>query len=162
MDGVLVSRVDMAGDDDHTRFKDALCELTSGVWTQKEGVQGHGMPSVKVRSAREAPALAAERNVVKGRNESRLSSSLSLKESAVVEKPEERKRVRKGGKSRYENVQCDGSTKARCREPDGVLHFARTVESSADSDSPSGTGAHTTYSIENVLIAVIQMRSPAM
>lgn len=51
----------MAEDDgDHTRLSSTLCELKSRAGTQKRGVEPHSVPSVKLRSTREAPSLEAD------------------------------------------------------------------------------------------------------
>lgn len=50
----------------------------------------------------------------------------------------------KKGKSRYEEVQGSGGTRAVCPEPDLALRFAKTVESSSHSDSRGVNGARET------------------
>lgn len=64
LNGVLVSRVRIAGHDDHRGLIKALHELESRIRTRRGLVQAHGVPSVMVRSAREGARLAARRKVV--------------------------------------------------------------------------------------------------
>lgn len=78
-----MSRVSMAGDDGHASLIGALCELTSRIWIEGRRVQGHGMPSVEMRSARGAARLEAGRKKVRGKKESGSSSSSAWEENAV-------------------------------------------------------------------------------
>lgn len=47
----------------------------------------------------------------------------------------------RGGKSGYERVEGDDSTKARCREQEAASSSARRVECSLNADNLGGTGA---------------------
>lgn len=60
VDCFLVSRAGMSFKNDDTCLGSALCEMTSSVWIQERRVQGRGMPSVTVRSAKEAQRLRAK------------------------------------------------------------------------------------------------------
>lgn len=57
-------------------------------------------------------------------------------------------------------VQADVITKARCREPEVDLSFARIVENSLDPDSPGEIDARYTYSSKSVLIVKTARTSP--
>lgn len=94
-DGILVCRAGVAEDDDHISLISVLCELTGTVWTQVRRIQAQSMPSVRVRSVREAVKLAAGHEVV--RVSTGVGSSLSSvsEESAVEERVGEGRRVQK-------------------------------------------------------------------
>lgn len=62
VDGVSVSHLGMAESNDHTRLFDALCELTSKTWTQRDRMQAHGVRSVKAGPAKKASRLAVGRD----------------------------------------------------------------------------------------------------
>lgn len=72
--GVLVSRIGMAGNDNHTPHVAELCALISRLWTGDRRVRTQSMWSVRTLSAREAAKGASEHKVVRASAKS--SSSL--------------------------------------------------------------------------------------
>lgn len=88
----------------------------------------HGVPSEKVRSAREAAKLPTRRKAVRDSMGSGWSLSSDSKQIAIEERPEERRRVRRGGESRYGEIQGDRSGKTGCRKQKAALNFARDLK----------------------------------
>lgn len=72
---ILESGAGMVENGDYTHLGSSICELTSRVWIQERRMQSPSMSSVKVRSARKAAKIAAERKVVKSNEGGGLSSS---------------------------------------------------------------------------------------
>lgn len=65
--GTLASRVDTAEMDDRISLSSAFCELANRTWTQQRRVEAYSLPTVKVRSAKEAAGIAAEWMVASGK-----------------------------------------------------------------------------------------------
>lgn len=120
------------------------------------------MPSVKVRSAGEAPRFAAERKVVKSSNGSDFSSSSAWEESAGRERPGWRILVWNRDDTGFEKLEDDGLTRAGCREPETALSLARRAEGPSESESPVGAGAREFNSSEDALKAVMEVTSSEM
>lgn len=79
MNGILVTRVGMAREDDHNRLVSANCALISRLWIKSSDVETHAGPSAKVLSARKAARGTAKQKVVRASAES-ASSPLSASE----------------------------------------------------------------------------------
>lgn len=95
VDDILVSRVDMARDDDHISFTSQLCAFISKFWTGGVRVQAHTTPSVRVRSARKAARGAIERRVVRGSADCGSSTSSASEGSGQGEELRSSKSVRR-------------------------------------------------------------------
>lgn len=70
-----------------------------------------------------------------------------------------KKRNGKKGETRYKKVEGNGSTRARCHEPETCLSIARSVDCSSNSDSTGDISARETYSRDTISIAVIDLAS---
>lgn len=159
VDGILMSGAGMAEDHDHTRLGRALCELMRRAWTQGRRAQAHSMPGVKLWSAKEAEKGWQGRKVV--RNNMRCGSMLSFEsQKGTGEKRRWGRGVGKRRESQTAQVEDDGSTKARCRQPYAAFRFAGRGESSSHSDRPGGTGARETDRSAKGRIAMTEVRSP--
>lgn len=123
--GILVSHVGLAEEDHHTCLLSALFTLLCGFWIWGRCVQSQTMPSVKLRSAREAAKGAAKRWVVRDSAE---CGSHSLSESEKSRQREEvgRSKSMRGGRNiPYGEVRGGGSRKGVCRETELNVSFAR-------------------------------------
>lgn len=80
------------------------------------------------RLAKEAARIAAGHKVVRNNAECRSSSSFASERSAQGEKAGKRRRAEKCGDSRYEKVEDDGRTNAKCSELDIGISFVKRAE----------------------------------
>lgn len=110
---------------------------------------------------RESPRLAARRKRVRGSRAGGSSSSPVLEKSKERRTLEGRKRVELGGNLRFGKSEDGGGMSALCREPDTALHSARRARRLSNSDSFGGICARHSYSIENIPISFIEMKSLA-
>lgn len=122
-------------------------------------LQAHGVPSVEWRLAREAARLSARRKVERADKESGWSFSSASEKVPVRKKPEQIRRVRRAGESRYEEVEGDVSTKPEYGELNIGLSFFQIVERLPHSSSPVRTGFREIYSSEKDPVVMIEVTS---
>lgn len=155
----MVSRVCMTEGDDRTCLIGALCKLWSETWIRERGVQVHGIPSLEVRSTREAARLAARAKVERSSKRSASSSSSASEGNAVMKRPWPRRKAGRGNGSRYGKTEGDDSTRGGCCGPDSASTFAGRVEGLSESDSPGKIGGVESHSNRNVPLAMIELAS---
>lgn len=81
--GILLSCATPEGNNDHACNFGALFERVRKVGTRGRLGEACPIPSVRVRSTRTAPRLAARRKAVKGNAKRRSSSAFTSEESAL-------------------------------------------------------------------------------
>lgn len=142
-------RADIAGDEDHTHFSSAHCELKSSLVNSKEMCTGalHADYNSAVRGNRE-------------KCEKQLVFVFCFDKKCGERKTVVEKKSASRGCIMAWKIESEESTKTRCRELDTGLSFAGIVESSSNSFSPIGIRAVLSYISGKVTSAVMEMTSP--
>lgn len=123
-----MSRAGLPGDDNYTPLITALCELINRIWVQGRRVEAYPVPSIKMRSAREAARLGAGQSVLRDNEKCWFSFFSASEEIAQRRGLWLGRRMTRVIGLRYGEEEVDESTKARRREPDIGMSFARRAE----------------------------------
>lgn len=155
----------MARDDDHARIVSEICAVVSRIWTGGRLVQMHAMPSVKIRSAREAAKKAesdaADRRAVRASVKCGSSSFSASERSGEGERAERSGSLRARRDLPYGEVIGDERRRSGCRDPGTAFGFPRRAKSSSDFGSSRRLHDRAADSGKNVPDAVIKATSPS-
>lgn len=100
------------------------------------------------------------RKVIRGSRGSGSSLSSTLEKSAMGERLRGRRRIGRESESRYEEIEGDRSSKARCHDPKTGLSFVRKVQSSSGSYCLDEAGACKTNSTASLRVDVFEVPYP--
>lgn len=128
----------------------------------KRLIEAYPVPSAKVRLAGEAAALMAERKAVKVIAEDRSSSFSASEEKALDRRPWRERRVRRKGDSQSGKVEGDERTIAGYLEQETGMSLVRRVKKLSESYNSGEVVALVACCSQNVLAAVIEMKSFTM